>query len=593
MLTFLLTDIEGSTRLWEQQRAEMARALETHDALLRTAVEGAGGAVAKSTGDGLLAVFEQPGPALGAAVAGQLALDRQTWPTSVPLRVRMALHSGTAERRDNDYFGPTLNRVARILAIGHGGQVLVSAATGVLAADELPPATELLDLGEHALRDLDRPERVYQLAGPTLRREFPALRSVAPPLASGTELPAQTTSFVGRERELAGIRQLLGASRLVTLVGMGGTGKTRLMLEAAGELAGGFVDGARLVELAALSDPALLVAEIARDIGAQPAPDQTPIDSVLDFLRSKQLLLLLDNCEHLIEAAAEAVHRLLGACPRVTIMATSREPLGVDGESVVSVPSLSLPPVVGWAGADDDAAAMVEQAAQWEAVRLFAERARATLPSFTVDPGTVGPVVEICRRLDGIPLAIELAAARVNVLSVAEIARGLDDRFRLLTGGRRTAMPRQRTLQALVDWSWDLLGEPDRRTLRRLSVFAGGWTLEAAAAVTSDGSRTTSLEALDSLGRLVDRSMVVVDHEGATRYRMLETIRQYSADQLVASGEAVALRERHLDFYARLADEAATGLAGPEMMVWLTRLDAEVDNLRTALDWAFETAPET
>jgi predicted ATPase len=478
----------------------------------------------------------------------------------------------------------------------------VSSTTSALVADDQAPGSELVDLGEHRLRDLDRPEHVYQVVATGLRREFPPLRAVA---EHPTNLRPQVTSFVGREREVAEVRRLLARSRLVTLVGVGGTGKTRLELQVAADALDGYGDGAWLVELAPLSDPELLVAEIGRALRVQQQPGQPPIDTIADYLRSKELLLLLDNCEHLIAAAADVTHRLLGSCPALSVLATSREPLGVDGEALFAVPSLALPAPIEEQGGhlvvDDEA---LERAGRSEAVSLFLERARATLPAFALDLSNVGAVVEICRRLDGIPLALELAAARVNVLSADEIEQGLGDRFRLLTGGRRTALPRQRTLQALIDWSWDLLEDDDRRLLRRLSVFAGGWTLNAAAAVTfgdatDDGSdrvgRTDGgarLATLDGLSRLVDRSLIVVDHTGATRYRMLETIRQYSADQLATSGETVPLRDRQLAVFLRFARDAEQGLEGHELPAWLERLDAEIDNVRTALDWADGANPD-
>ena len=585
--TFLMTDIAGSTRLWDEQRAAMVLALEAHDTLLRSVVEAAGGTVFKTTGDGLLAAFERPGAAVRAALAGQRALQDHPWPTSVPLQVRMAIHSGDAEVRDGDYFGPALNRVARLLSIGHGGQVLVSAAGAALVTDDLPAGATLLDRGEHHLKDLARPEHVYQLGAPGLAADFPSLRSGTP----ATNLPADLTSFIGRDRESAEISELLRTHRLVTLVGVGGTGKTRLMLHVADELAGRHPDGVWLVELAPLRDPSLVVLEVSRALGIQVAPGQPAVAAVTDFLRDKDLLLLLDNCEHLIEAAAGLVEDLLGSCRTLQILATSREGLGVPGDAAYAVPSLTVPQATEHLDA--------ETAAATEAVRLFTDRAVDTLPSFTLDAESLAAVVEICRRLDGIPLALELAAARISVLSAAEIAQGLGDRFRLLTGGRRTALPRQQTLQALIDWSWNLLSETDQRLLRRLSVFAGGWTLEAAAAITGDQddpaaapAGASRLDILDGLGRLADRSLVVVAHTTATRYGMLETIRQYASDRLVASGEAAGLRARHLARFHRLAVEAAVHLQGPDMVEWLGRLEAETDNLRAALDWAFEAEPK-
>lgn len=583
--TFLMTDIAGSTRLWEEQRDAMVLALAVHDALLRAAVEEAGGTVFKTTGDGLLAAFERPGAALRAALAGQRALQDHAWPTSAPLRVRMAIHAGDAEFRNDDYFGPSLNRVARVLAIGHGGQVLVSSAAAALVADDLPTGATLLDQGEHHLKDLARPEHIYQLALPGLIADFPPLRSGA---ASPTNLPADLTTFIGRTREAAEIRDLLQGHRFVTLVGVGGTGKTRLMLHVAGELSGQYHDGAWLVELGPLREPDLVASEVARALGVQVSPAQSAITAVTDYLRGKDLLLLLDNCEHLIEAAATLVEHLLGSCRALHVLATSREALGVPGEATYQVPSLAVPEKVDQLD--------LEIVAATEAVSLFVERATTTLPSFRLDASNAASVVEICRRLDGIPLALELAAARANVLSAAEIAQGLGDRFRLLTGGRRTAVPRQQTLQALIDWSWDLLTEADQQLLRRLSTFTGGWTLEAATGVAGDPDDHASppqgrarLETLDGLGRLVDRSLVVVSHARTTRYGMLETIRQYATDRLIASGEAASRRTQHLGWFRRQAADAATGIAGPDMAAWLDRVEADLDNLRTALDWAYET----
>ena len=583
--TFLMTDIAGSTRLWEEQRDAMVHALAAHDALLRAAVEDAGGTVFKTTGDGLLAAFERPGAALRAAVAGQRALQDHAWPTSAPLLVRMAIHAGDAEVRNDYYFGPSVNRVARVLAIAHGGQILVSSAAAALVADDLPPGGTLLDRGEHHLKDLARPEHVYQLSAPGLITDFPPLRSGA---ASPTNLPADLTTFIGRSREAAEIRALLHGHRFVTLVGVGGTGKTRLMIHVAGEVSSRHHDGAWLVELAPLREPDLVASEVARALGVQVSPAQSATTAVTDFLRGKDLLLLLDNCEHLIEAAAALVEHLLASCPTLHVLATSREALGVPGEATFPVPSLAVPATLDEIDLETIAAS--------EAVSLFVERAATTLPSFRLDAANAAHVVEICRRLDGIPLALELAAARANVLSAAEIAQGLGDRFRLLTGGRRTAVPRQQTLQALIDWSWDLLTEVDQRLLSRLSVFTGGWTLDAAAAVAGDHDDPASappgasrLDTLDGLGRLVDRSLLVVTPGETTRYGMLETIRQYGNDRLVASGDAVARRSRHLARFRRLASDARAGIAGPDMVAWLDRIEADLDNLRTALDWAYET----
>jgi predicted ATPase/class 3 adenylate cyclase len=587
LISFLLTDIEGSTRLWEEQAASMAVALEQHDRLLRGAIEAAGGTVLKMTGDGLLAMFADSRAAVGAAVAAQRALAEQAWPISEPLRVRMAVHAGAVQARDGDYHGPTLNRVARLLAIGHGGQVLVSEAVahGV-------DATRLIDHGAHRLRDIERPEHVFEVRATERAGTFPLLRSET---RARSNVPQQLTSFVGRTDELAALEASTGRYRLVTLVGVGGTGKTRLMLESAARLQDREPDGAWLVELAPLGDPGAVVLEIARTFGLVTEPTRPVVDLLADFLRSKELDLLLDNCEHVIGAVADLCHRLLAECPRLRVVATSREPLGVPGEHVFPVPSLPLPPPVTpvqqVTGLDPE---LLETIAASDSVKLFVDRASAIVPTFALGLDNAAAIVEICRRLDGIPLAIELAASRISALSVHEIEQRLSDRFRLLTGGRRTAMPRQQTLKALIDWSWDLLDAADRRLLRRLSVFAGGWTLEAAEAVTPTGDPgEPAPDLLDGLTRLADRSLLTIQRTQTTRYGMLETIRQYARDQLVESGESERVRDAHLAWVVDLATRAEPHVRGPESMRWFVRLDAESDNIRAAMEWAFEFDPES
>ena len=588
--TFLITDIEGSTRLWEEQAAAMAGALALHDALLRSVVEGHAGTVIKTTGDGLLAVFADPNQAVAAALDGQRALRDASWGDTGALRVRMAIHSGTAEVRDGDYFGPALNRSARILAIGHGGQILVSSMAATLAGDGLPTGASLRDLGSHRLRDLDRPEQVFQVVVADLPAEFAPLRSLS---TRRTNLPIQLTSFVGRERELDEVAALVERHRLVTLIGVGGTGKTRLMLEAAGRLVDRFADGAWLAELAPLGDPSQVASEVARALGAPEVPGQPALDTVRAFLADKEILLLLDNAEHLVDAVAGIADRLLSAAPRLRILATSREALAVTGEAVLQLRSLSCPVVVsGRYGGDVVDADAVDAAAGTEAVRLFLDRASTVDPDFALAETNVTAVSEICRRLDGIPLAIELAAARVSVMSPDEIARRLGDRFRLLAGGRRTAVPRQQTLHALIDWSWDLLTEDDRVLLRRLSIFAGGWTIGRAARIVGDDAEPLDeVELLDRLTRLVDRSLVIVDRGASTRFRMLETIRQYAREKLIAAGEVEKLADRHFAAFAALAAQAEPELRGPAMVDWLDRLDADVENLDAALEWGLEAMP--
>jgi predicted ATPase/class 3 adenylate cyclase len=589
--TFLLTDIAGSTRLWEEHADAMGTALAIHDDLLRTAITRNGGAVVKTTGDGMLAVFDRASDAAAAALEAQRALRDVAWDATGPLRVRMAIHSGTAESREGDFFGQALNRDARILAIGHGSQVLLSAVAAALTREQLPPEVELVDLGSHRLRDLDRPEQVFQLAVPDLPREFPPLRSLS---TRRSNLPVPLTSVVGRQRELTDVDRLLERNRLVTLIGTGGTGKTRLMIEVAGRIAQRFEDGVWLAELAPLADAGEIGPEIARALGVSELPGRPAIDVVSDFLASKDLLLVLDNAEHLIEGVARIAERLLAIAPGLRILTTSREALAVAGEAVVQVPSLSCPTVRARPGdVAVTAGTLLDEVTSTEAVALFTERAGAVLPSFTVDHSNVAAVAEICRRLDGIPLAIELAAGRVAAMSPGEIASGLSDRFRLLTGGRRTAVPRQQTLHALIDWSWDLLTDDDRRVLRRLSIFSGGWTVAAAAGVAGELNGGDGLmDAIDGLTRLVDRSLVIVDRGATTRYRMLETIRQYAREQLIRSGESDAIATRHARFFLALAETAEPELRGPSMVDWLDRLDTEIENLGAAFEWTLEIDPE-
>ena len=468
--------------------------------------------------------------------------------------------------------------------------MLLSESTQALVSRDLPDGVTIRDLGPHRLKDLTVPERIFQLAAPGMEADFPALRTID---STRTNLPTQLTSFVGRERELEELQGLARTHRLVTVIGTGGTGKTRLMLQASAELVGEHADGVWLVELAPISDPDLIVQAVARGLGIREDPGRPLIDTVIDFLRTKSMLVLLDNCEHLIGTCAELAEQVLAGSPGVSLVATSREALGVTGEQVYQVPSLGLPDATVEPDEHGAREASFDDVRSAEAVRLFVDRATAVLPSFSLTPADASAVVEICRRLDGIPLAIELAAARVPLLSVQEIAMRLGDRFRLLTGGRRTALPRQQTLQALIDWSWDLLTDDERRLLQRLSVFAGGCTLEAAAEVAGLPDEVApggdpSLETLDALGRLVGRSLVVVDRGGSTRYHLLETIRQYARDRLVAADETAEMRNRHLAFYLRLALEAEPELLSRNLAAWLARLDADADNLRAAIDWAFE-----
>ena len=579
-LTFLFTDIEGSTQLWERHLQDMQAALARHDALLAEAIAAHSGYIVKHTGDGCHAVFAAALDGVLAALDAQQALSAEAWSELAPdvLRARMALHTGEAETRDGDYFGPALNRAARLMAIGHGGQILLSELTAGLVRDRLPAEASLRDLGEHRLKDLTRPEHIFQLSGLGLPADFPAVRSLN---SSTHNLPVQLTHFIGREREMVEVRQLLSETALLTFTGSGGTGKTRLSLQLAAELLPKFPDGAWLVELAPVTDPDLVMPTIAAVLGARQQPGRTLFDALSDFLRGKQLLLILDNCEHLITACADVAEGLLRQCSRLKLLASSREALGIAGETTYPVPSLSLP-----AAGPPDAAALAGS----EAVRLFVDRARAALPGFALTDENTAAITTICRRLDGIPLAIELAAVRVRLLSVEQIAARLDDRFRLLTGGSRNALPRQQTLRALIDWSYALLAEPERALLQQLTVFAGGWTLEAAEAVCGH-----ELDVLELLTQLFNKSLIVVERAGTpeTRYGLLETIRQYAREKLLdAAGSAPALwRERHLRYFLAYAEQGEPELLGPRMLGWLNRYEQEHDNFRAALEWALETDP--
>jgi predicted ATPase/class 3 adenylate cyclase len=577
-VTFLFTDIEGSTALWEQDGTRMSQALAKHDALARRAVESRHGSVVKMTGDGIYAAFEDALDALAATVDLQHALADPAATCGVTLRVRCGLHTGVVERRDNDYFGNPVNRAARIMSAAHGGQVLLSQAVVDGLREILPAPVSLLDLGRVRLKDLSTPEHVYQVVHPDLRQEFPALRSLE---ATPNNLPQQATSFIGRDKESEELKRLLAGTRLLTLTGSGGCGKTRLSLQIAADALERFPDGAWLVELAPLADPGLVSQTVATVLGLMEEPRKPITQTLTEYLEDKEQLLVLDNCEHLLDGCAQLADTLVRQCPHVKILASSREALGIRGEQSYRVPSLSLP--------NPKHAHTPASVALFEAVQLFTDRALLVRADFEVTNQNASTLVSICHRLDGIPLAIELAAARVRSLAVEEINRKLDQRFRLLTGGSRTALPRQQTLRSLIDWSYDLLHDPEKLALQRLSVFAGGWTLEAAEQVCA-GEGVEDLEALDLLTSLTDKSLVVVEQNGGhSRYRLLETVRQYAREKLLESGGGEAVRDRHLECFLTLAEQAEPHLTGAEQQAWLDLLETEHDNLRAALTWSFAT----
>jgi len=579
--TFLFTDIEGSTRKWEADPEGMRIAVGQHDTLLRDIFSRHEGRVFKTIGDAFCVAFTIAPSALAAAVEVQQALQDFDWGPVGALKVRIALNSGAAEVRDDDYFGRALNRVARILAVGHGGQVLISTAVEELVRDCLPQGVSLRDLGEHRLKDLDRPERIHQATAPGVASEFPQLRSME---GVATNLPVQLTSFIGREREMREVKRIIAENRLVTLTGAGGTGKTRLAVEVGGGLMELHQDGVWMVELALVTDPELTTESVAVVLGVREEAGRPLVASLAQFLRNKKLLLILDNCEHLLESCARLSAELLRTAPGVRIMATSRSPLALPGEAIFAVPSFGIPDA--WYRRNKDRV-KVEDAAAFEAVQLFCERATAAHPAFVLTKANAPLVVEVCWRLDGIPLAIELAAARTKVLSVEQISKRIDDRFRLLTGGSRTSLPHQQTLKALIDWSFDLLSETERKLLARLSVFARGRTLEAVEAVCA-GEGVEEWEVLDLLSQLVDKSLVTVesDAHGDARYFLTESVWDYAREQLEKTGEYAVFERRHVEYFARWAESVKPKLFGPEQAEWLEQMEHEVINFRFALEAA-------
>jgi predicted ATPase/class 3 adenylate cyclase/DNA-binding CsgD family transcriptional regulator len=561
-VTLLLADVEGSTRLWQTQPEEMTAAIARLNQVVCEVIAAHGGVrpVEQGEGDSFVAAFARASDAIAAA------LELQRAPLA-PIRLRIGVHTGEVQLRDEgNYAGPTINRTARLRDLGHGGQTVLSGATEAMVIDRLPEGVWLTDLGTHPLRDLPRPERVVQLCHPDLVNEFPPLR-VSTAVAS-QHLPVQLTSFVGRDAELTQLRELLGEHRLVTLTGAGGVGKTRLAIQIAAQIAGQFADGVWYVDLAPITAPELVPIAVARALELPDQPGRSTLDTLTRFVASRHMLIVLDNCEHLLDATAALIIDVLAASSSVTLLATSREPIGVAGEVSWRVPSLSLTD---------------------EAIELFIDRARHARPDFAVSDDNAAAVAEICGRLDGLPLAIELAAARVRALSLAEILDSLHDRFRLLTGGARTAVHRQQTLRASVDWSHALLTEPERVLFRRLAVFLGGFDLDAAQAV-AGGGEVERFQVLDQLTLLVDKSLVVADESGRrTRYRLLETVRQYAAEKLGESGGADAVRSRHRDYYTAMG-AVLDAPGGRDYEELIEQAETEIDNLRAAFGWSRENA---
>jgi predicted ATPase/class 3 adenylate cyclase len=575
LVAFLFTDIEGSSRL--EQRvgtAAYARLRARHRTILRAALARHGGIEQGTEGDSFFVVFADAGEALAAAIEAQRALSAEPWPDDSPIRVRMGLHAGQAYLSDGDYVGIEINRAARIESAAHGGQIVVSDAVSALLADRLVADVRLADLGTHRLKDFE-PFRLHQVVAAGLPSEFPPLRSLESRIDT---LPRQLTSFLGRTAEVAGVNELLRSSRLLTLTGPGGTGKTRLAIAAAGAALDDFRDGAAWVGLAPINDAELVPIAIAKGLSVRDEGFVDLLDAVADRIGTSELLLVLDNFEHVI-GAAPFVAGLLGRCPSLTVLVTSRAVLHLAGEREYPVPPLAVPDTAHLPPPDD--------LARMESIELFVERAQAVRPDFALTADNAASIAQICARLDGLPLAIELAAARISILTPSAIASRLEQSLGLLAGGARDLPARQQTLRGAIAWSYDLLEPVEQVYFRGLSVYAGGWSLENAEAV-CDPDRSLGVDVLGALGSLVDKSLVRrSDTAGEEpRFRMLQVIREYGLERLQEAGEFTACNDRHLAVFARLAERAEPELTGPEARMWLDRLEVDHDNIRAALRWA-------
>ena len=574
-LTFLLSDVESSTRLWEDYPFQMKAVMARHDELIESSVAYYLGKVVRPRGEGdsRFAVFQRATDAVLAANDIQQQIYQENWEIPERIRVRIALHTGEVELRAGDYYGPAVNRCARLRSLAHGGQTLLTQVTFGLVNECLPQEIRLRDLGVFVLKDLKHPERVYQLVSPGMPSDFPSLRTSH---RSIENLPVSLTSFVGREREIVEVKQLLGSKRLLTISGPGGAGKTRLAVQVALESREQYDSGGWFIDLAPLSDKTLVPQDILNTLGIREESGISPVDMLAQFFQDKSALLILDNCEQVLQGVAQLAQSLIKKTSGLKILATSREPLGMAGETVWCIPSLSTP------GAE--AEIPIEKLMRYEAVQLFVERAMDARPNFAVTNRNMHLVAQICSRLDGIPLAIELAAARMKILSVADIAARLDHRLQFLVSDQNVA-PRQKTLRNLIDWSYELLPQNEQVLLRRLSIFTGGWTLEAAEEVCT-GENIESFEVLDLLSHLVDKSLVIAEiSDVAERYRLLETIRQYAHERLEESGETSAIAFKHASYFTNMAERSYAEIWGKNQGYWIECLEAEHDNLRIAMEW--------
>jgi predicted ATPase/class 3 adenylate cyclase len=595
-VTFLFTDIEGSTKLAQQFPEELPALLSRHNEILDQAIRAHHGFVFQTAGDSYSVAFQSANDAVNAAVEAQKGLHSESW-SPAPVRVRMGIHTGKAQfQGSGEYQGYlTLSHVQRLMSAAHGGQVLVSLGTWEFVRNDMPEDVSLRDMGERRLKDMIHSERIYQLVIKSLPSNFPPIKTLD---VFQHNLPAQMTSFIGREREIREVKQALNQYRLVTLTGSGGIGKSRLSLQVGTQCLPEFPDGVWLVELAAVTDPAIILPTFLSVFKLREDTHRNALDTLTGHLREKNLLLLLDNCEHLIDACSQISTSLLQSCSNLRILATSREALAISGEYTYRVPSLHTP----------DAANLMplEQLAKVDSIRLFLERAVTAKPGFVLTQANASSLVQICARLDGIPLAIELAASRIKVLSPEQIAARLDDRFRLLTGGSRAALPRQQTLRAAIDWSYSLLSDPEKMLFRRLAVFLGGWSLEAAESVcgieqtpayyfaAKKGITVERFDVLDLLTRLVDKSLIYVEETTAgSRYHRLETIRQYSRERFFETNEVEVVLDRHLAFFVEFAELVDEKLKGSDEVEWQSRMAAEQDNLRAALDWGLNRNPDS
>ena len=579
-VTLLFTDIEGSTVLWETEPVSMAKALARHDEILRRSIERNGGFVFKTVGDAFCAAFASPRAALSSCLQSQLQLQSEAWTDGLTIRVRMSLHTGSPQLRDDDYFGPPVNRVARTLSLAHGEQVLLTQGTVEVLKGDLPAKVELEDLGVHKLKDIDN----FMLIHPDLRSDFPKLRSTE---IRSHNLPELGSSFVGREREILQVSQLIRENQVVTLIGAGGTGKSRLAIKVGHESLEFYPDGVWLVDLSSLSDPEFIDQEIATVLGVREVPGRPIRDTLTQFLSKREMLVVLDNTEHLTKGVSEIVDAIVQVNNRVRFLATAREPLRNASERIFRVPSLSLP--------GDREVVTPENIMQFEATRLFVERARQAQPALELTATTSIAIASICRQVDGIAFAIELAATRARTMTIEQIDVRIQDRLRLLASDERSNVSRRQTLRAMLDWSYGLLDDAEKAALNRLSAFSGGFSTQAAEAVLANGSyvgtQIEDWEVIDLLTRLADKSLVVAGNAfGEHRYKLLETVRQYSKEMLEANGETTLVADEHLRFFTQYAETSEDKLQGPDQAEWLDRLEEDHDNLRVAIQWCLQSS---